>query len=240
MRINETFRNQIKEIITSQNFSLDQFNISGGDSDMNIDYKYNNFIFHIHKVNESTYRITHNTVSNLNHVAVGKHWFDLTSLFKSWVAQIYKDVESSGKLQVKTEKEFPLFIKKSSKKFIEIYNQAENAEKSGLNEICGLGYRKAFEFLIKDYILKKNKGLDKKKIKEMPVYECINRYVADDSIKILSHRVLWLGNDHAHYLKKWKGKTLLDLKNLIDLTIRWIDVHEEFLKIEKKMPTKTK
>ena len=61
----------------------------------------------------------------------------------------------------------------------------------------------------------------------MPISSCINEYVTNDEIKLLAHRVLWLGNDHAHYLKKWKGKTLTDLKNLIELTIKWIVMKDE-------------
>ena len=32
-------------------------------------------------------------------------------------------------------------------------SQAETAEKYGLTLVCGPGYRKALEFLIKDYVL---------------------------------------------------------------------------------------
>ena len=44
-------------------------------------------------------------------------------------------------------------IKKLSSNFCEIFNQAYVAELMKLNEIAGIGYRKALEFLIKDYKL---------------------------------------------------------------------------------------
>ena len=128
-------------------------------------------------------------------------------------------------------------ILKYSSSFPLVYNQALTAEKNGLSEICGLGYRKAFEFLIKDYLLKKHPKAEHAKIKSMHLSPCINQYVTSDEIKLLAHRVLWLGNDHAHYLKKWKGKTLDDLKRLIDLTIRWILIKDELEKVHKSMPT---
>lgn len=40
-----------------------------------------------------------------------------------------------------------------SPKFVEIYHQAEQAENAGLSELCGIGYRKAIEFLVKDYAI---------------------------------------------------------------------------------------
>ena len=40
--------------------------------------------------------------------------------------------------------------------FVEIYNQAEIAETQNLDRICGMGYRRALEFLIDAYI-RKNK-----------------------------------------------------------------------------------
>lgn len=48
---------------------------------------------------------------------------------------------------------FPDEITKLSPAFVQIYHQAEQAENSGLSDICGLGYRKALEFLIKDFAI---------------------------------------------------------------------------------------
>lgn len=45
------------------------------------------------------------------------------------------------------------YICKVSPSFVEIFNQAYHAEQYKLKEICGVGYRKAIEFLIKDYLI---------------------------------------------------------------------------------------
>lgn len=42
-----------------------------------------------------------------------------------------------------------------STQFVKIYGEAEFAENESLGEICGVGYRKALEFLIKDFLIKK-------------------------------------------------------------------------------------
>ncbi len=49
-----------------------------------------------------------------------------------------------------SEPSFQENIKLISPSFCNIYAQAKNAEELGLSEICGVGYRKALEFLIKD------------------------------------------------------------------------------------------
>lgn len=50
-------------------------------------------------------------------------------------------------------KDFSQEIKDLSPNFVKIYHQAEQAENTGLSDICGLGYRKALEFLVKDYAI---------------------------------------------------------------------------------------
>ncbi|MBP2259148.1 hypothetical protein [Virgibacillus alimentarius] len=50
-------------------------------------------------------------------------------------------------------KDFPKEVIEVSPEFKEIYNQAYHAEKEQLDMICGVGYRKALEHLIKDYII---------------------------------------------------------------------------------------
>jgi hypothetical protein len=47
-----------------------------------------------------------------------------------------------------SEREFSKIIEDISEKFSKIYNQAQNAEISNLDEIAGPGYGKALEFLI--------------------------------------------------------------------------------------------
>ena len=53
-----------------------------------------------------------------------------------------------------TKREFSEIITKISQNFCDIYNEATLAEQMGWMQICGVGYRKAFEFLIKDYLVK--------------------------------------------------------------------------------------
>lgn len=113
-------------------------------------------------------------------------------------------------------------IENLSPYFIKIYNEAYFAEQNNLLEICGVGYRKALEFLIKDYLIKKNPDKEEE-IKSTLLGKCIKDFVQDTRIKETSKRAVWLGNDHTHYVKKWESKDLIDLKLLIKLSVNWVE-----------------
>lgn len=132
-------------------------------------------------------------------------------------------------------KEFSETINSISGSFVVIYNQAFSAEQQGLTEICGVGFRKALEFLIKDYIII-NKPEDKEKVEKKLLGACISDYVNDERIKTVAKRAVWLGNDETHYIRKWEGKSLDDLKKLIDLTVHWIEMESLTKSFESEMP----
>lgn len=106
---------------------------------------------------------------------------------------------------------FPSEIETLSGSFTRIYNEAFTAEQIDLLEISGVGYRKALEFLIKDYLIEKDPEKSDK-IKSMFLGKCISDLVTDIKIKECAKRAVWLGNDQTHYIKKWEDKDLLDLK----------------------------
>jgi hypothetical protein len=89
--------------------------------------------------------------------------------------------------------------------FCNIYNQAQKAEQLQLTLVCGPGYRKALEFLVKDYVsLLHPAPEDKVKIEKMTLMACIKEYVADPKVKTMAERAAWLGNDETHYVRKWE------------------------------------
>lgn len=135
-------------------------------------------------------------------------------------------------------KKFDKIILDISPSFIKIYNEAFKAEQQKLYEICGVGYRKSFEFLIKDYVILNNKH-ERDKIERMFLGNCIDEYINDDRIKLVSKRAVWLGNDETHYIRKWEGRNLEDLKNLIELAVHWIMMDNLTSQFEKEMPDKS-
>lgn len=131
--------------------------------------------------------------------------------------------------------EFPEEIKQLSPNFIEIYGQAAAAEQDQLNQIVGVGYRKALEFLIKDYCISRQP--DKvEEIKRIPLAACIKTYVDDANTRLCAERAIWLGNDETHYVRIWEDKDIKDLKTLIRLTVAWIENRQLTEKYLMEMP----
>ena len=62
--------------------------------------------------------------------------------------------------------EFPPEIEAASPTFVQVYNQAIAAESGQLDQLSGIGLRKALEFLIKDFAISQNPK-DEEKIKKM-------------------------------------------------------------------------
>lgn len=122
------------------------------------------------------------------------------------------------------KKIFSDIINSISPLFVSIYNQAYHAEQVKLDQICGVGYRKALEFLIKDYLISRETDeLTIDNIKRKFLNNCIQENVQNDNIKNVAERAVWLGNDETHYIRKWADKDVNNLKQLIDLTVRWIE-----------------
>ena len=121
------------------------------------------------------------------------------------------------------EKQFSNHIVKLSPEFVEIYNQALEAEFDGLSKICGMGYRKALEFLIKDFIIYKHPN-DRDKIIKMPLSSCIQNYLDNKNIKELALKSAWIGNDQTHYFKKYENRDIIDLKNFIEAVAYYISM----------------
>ena len=133
-------------------------------------------------------------------------------------------------------REFDKCIINISVQFPIIYNQSNAAESLGLDEIAGLGYRKALEFLIKDLAIQEHPE-ELEEIKQMPLSLCINKYIDDKKIKTLAIKSAWIGNDEAHYLKKHENRDISDMKNFIDAILSYIkilDVTKDAESIEAK------
>lgn len=119
-------------------------------------------------------------------------------------------------------------IESVSPSFVEIYDQSSSAEILGLSQIAGVGYRKALEFLIKDYLISQTQDPDEiLRIKRKPLGNCINENVDNPQLKIVSSRAVWLGNDQTHYDQRFSEMDISDLKRMIRLSVHWISLIKE-------------
>lgn len=133
------------------------------------------------------------------------------------------------------KKEFSQPIRKLSPSFCEIFNEASAVEASKLDNITGPGYRKALEFLIKDYLISID-PTNEVSIKTATLQSLIQNRITDVNLKTCAERAIWLGNDETHYLIKWESQDIDDLKLLITLTVNWVEILSSRQIIKKKCP----
>lgn len=122
-----------------------------------------------------------------------------------------------------------------SPSFVDIYNQSLIAETQGLTEICGMGYRKALEFLIKDYLIHFKPELEAE-IKGELLGKSLKR-IDDHRIKVLAERSTWIGNDETHYTRKHEDLDFNDMKRFVNSMVLYVDselAFEEALSVEPK------
>lgn len=120
------------------------------------------------------------------------------------------------------ETKFSNAISTLSPQFVEIYNQSLKAELSGLNELCGMVYRKALEFLVKDF----SAHIHPDKISEIEsslLGKCISQYIDNKKIQTLATASAWIGNDETHYVRKHQSYNTQDLKRFINTMIAFIE-----------------
>lgn len=119
-------------------------------------------------------------------------------------------------------REFSDEIIRISPDFVALFNEALAAESYGLSRVSGPGYRKALEFLIKDYLISLSPP-DEEAIGGQALGQCIENRVASSKVKTCAKRAAWLGNDETHYRRRWTEKDLSDLKILLELAVHWIE-----------------
>lgn len=96
------------------------------------------------------------------------------------------------------------------------------AESHNLNHIAGMGIGKSLEFLVKDFAVKLHPDKEEE-IKGKLLGRCIQEYIDDTKVKIVAEKATWLRNDETHYVRKWEDKDVQDLKNLIRVTVNFIE-----------------
>ncbi len=131
--------------------------------------------------------------------------------------------------------EHPPEVGAVSPQFVAIHGEAAAGEGRGLMQIAGCGYRKALEFLIKDFCVAENPA-EAEAIKGEWLGDVIKNRLGDPNIKAMAERATWLGNDETHYIRRWEDKDITDLKNLITLTVSWINTHQLTKKYVAAMP----
>lgn len=114
---------------------------------------------------------------------------------------------------VKVDYDMPDEIESISPSFKVIYQQSQMAEAYKMDQIAGVGYRKAIEFLVKDYLIN-FKQQDQEFISKLFLGKAIEQ-IDHDQIKTLAKAATWIGNDETHYTRRWEDKNISDMKQFI-------------------------
>jgi hypothetical protein len=120
--------------------------------------------------------------------------------------------------------DIPSEVRDVSPMYVEILTQATAADAYKLEQVAGPAYRKALEFLVKDYCVTIAQER-RDEILAWPLAKVISEFVDDPNVKACASRAAWLGNDETHYVRRWESKDIADLKVLLRLTSNWIHNH---------------
>lgn len=99
-------------------------------------------------------------------------------------------------------------------RFAKIYEQALTAESFGLDEIAGMGMRKAVEALIKQLAIELHPDRAEQ-IKNEMLSQTIKE-IEFQNVQLLAKANAYIGNDFTHLVPKHPEYTLEDLKKLIE------------------------
>ncbi|MFT8476620.1 MAG: hypothetical protein ABF682_04345 [Liquorilactobacillus sp.] len=109
--------------------------------------------------------------------------------------------------------------------FKKIYDQSLEAESLGLDEIAGVGYRKAVEFLIKEYVIKQNPE-KKQKVESKFLGKVIKEDLGDiPKVQTLAQAAVWIGNDETHFTRTHEDKDLRDMKSFLEAAALFISAN---------------
>lgn len=142
-----------------------------------------------------------------------KHFFQTYKVKLSTAGSIVELKMDNDKPMPETLFEYPSEIDEISEEFKNIIIQSSNAEALDFDHLAGIGYRKAIEFLVKDYLIK-CKDKDKTKISTQQLGKCISD-IDDTRISDLARAASWIGNDETHYVRKHVDKDVQDLKKFL-------------------------
>lgn len=154
-----------------------------------------------------------NHCSTCDECFISQHNYDEDNDVFSYISSAPSKVVSSG---------FSENIRNLSPDFISIYEDSLQAESLGLSTICGMGYRKSLEYLVKDYCISNNPDAADN-ISTLPLAKCIDQYIDDPRLKTLAKASAWLGNDEAHYIKKHPTYGISKLKAFINAFVSFAE-----------------
>lgn len=119
--------------------------------------------------------------------------------------------------------------------FVNIYNQSQRAQDDGLNQIAGMGFRKALEFLVTDFLLSyPPDGVDEEWLTD-PKTSLSNKIekLENQRIKKISKAISFIGNDETHYTRRHPEHDVESIKTFIKALLSDVENEMTLLEVEK-------
>ncbi|MBW7573898.1 DUF4145 domain-containing protein [Caproiciproducens faecalis] len=113
-------------------------------------------------------------------------------------------------------------IEKVSPRFIDIYNQALLCESNNNLELAAIGFRASLEILVKDFAVNELE-IDKSVVTKKTLFEAIGEYLNNQELIASGDVVRILGNDYAHYERKYPEQDFEILKSYMEIFIHLVE-----------------
>lgn len=110
-----------------------------------------------------------------------------------------------------------------SERFMDMYNQALQAEHLGNIELAAMGYRSSLEILVKDYAISEL-GLPKDEVAGKNLHNAIKDYLKQEDLVNTADVIRILGNDYTHYNRKYPQHDFELLKGYMEIFLKQIEV----------------
>ncbi|BFL78695.1 hypothetical protein PXW92_03670 [Staphylococcus hominis] len=144
--------------------------------------------------------------------------------YKKQATNLYNSIHNSHPVYISyksSDEQFSQDLKECSPDFTTIFSQLNIAEKHNLNDLLKLGYRKAIEQLVWDYLIKfENKSENSLQKK---TFSARIQLLNLPQTPWLSDLIAWIGNDGAHPYQRHEDLTIEDMKRLSNIVIKNIE-----------------
>jgi len=129
----------------------------------------------------------------------------------------YAPIEMKLSYNPPIDANIPKEINDISEKFSDIYIQALKAKQAGLDQIYGIGLRKALEFLAKDFAIHLDPDKKEEITKNQLGYVIKNFFKDYPNIIKLFQAASWIGNDEVHYDRKFPNEDAETISKFISV-----------------------
>ena len=113
-------------------------------------------------------------------------------------------------------------VEEISPRFIDSYNQALRAESIKDFELAAIGYRHSLECLVKDYAIKELKKSSDEVVGKT-LAQAIGEYLGEKDLVATADVVRILGNDYAHYERRYPEHDFFLLKRYMQIFIHLVE-----------------